>query len=374
MAIEVLAWVSYAIGSFLTDQLWLYKLIAGQDLNMPGIGESAMIPVLFPVSAILLPFGINLTYKLFTEGQDKAFLKSSFGSYISPELIDQMYESKSAPSLGGEEGYNTAFFSDIASFSTFSEKLTAPDLVELLNEYLNAMTNILLDNNGTLDKYIGDAIIAFYGAPVSLEDHEYLACLTCCQMNDKLEELRQKWKSEGDRWPEVVHSMRHRIGVNCGSLVTGNMGSDMRMNYTMMGDTVNLTARLESGAKQYGIETQVGEKIYEACKDKFTFRVIDLAIVKGRSEPSKNYELISEKGKEPEIYKELLPLWETAMKLYLGQDWDDAIKAFKKCDKLEEDYIGRPTTPSKLYIVRCEEFKNNSPGKDWDGSYKLTSK
>jgi adenylate cyclase len=142
----------------------------------------------------------------------------------------------------------------------------------------------------------------------------------------------------------------------------------------MMGDTVNLTARLESGAKQYGIETQVGEKIYEACKDKFTFRVIDLAIVKGRSEPSKNYELISEKGKEPEIYKELLPLWETAMELYLGQDWDDAAKAFKKCDKLEEDYIGRPTTPSKIYIVRCEEFKNNSPGKDWDGSYKLTSK
>ena len=174
-----------------------------------------MVPILFPVSAIVLPFGINLTYKLFTEGQDKAFLKASFGSYISPELIDQMYESKSAPSLGGEEGYNTAFFSDIASFSTFSEKLTAPDLVELLNEYLNAMTNILLDNNGTLDKYIGDAIIAFYGAPVEIKDHEYLACLTCCQMNDKLEELRQKWKSEGDRWPEVVHNMRHRIGVNC---------------------------------------------------------------------------------------------------------------------------------------------------------------
>ncbi|SVD08227.1 uncharacterized protein METZ01_LOCUS361081, partial [marine metagenome] len=253
MAVELIAWLSYSLGAYLTDYFWIFKIIAGYELNIPGIGESVMLPVLFPAAAIILPYGINLTYKLFTEGQDKAFLKASFGSYISPELIDQMYESKSAPSLGGEEGYNTAFFSDIASFSTFSEKLTASELVELLNEYLNEMTNILLGNKGTLDKYIGDAIIAFYGAPVQTEDHEYLACLTCCQMNDKLEELRQKWKSEGDKWPEVVHNMRHRIGVNCGSLVTGNMGSDMRMNYTMMGDTVNLTARLESGAKQYGI-------------------------------------------------------------------------------------------------------------------------
>jgi len=374
MAVELIIWVSYSIGAFLTDYLWLYKLIAGQNINVPGLGESAMIPILFPAASIILPYGINLTYKLFTEGQDKAFLKAAFGNYISPELIDEMFESKSAPSLGGEEGYNTAFFSDIASFSTFSEKLTASELVELLNEYLNEMTNILLGNKGTLDKYIGDAIIAFYGAPVQTEDHEYLACLTCCQMNDKLEELRQKWKSEGDKWPEVVHNMRHRIGVNCGSLVTGNMGSDMRMNYTMMGDTVNLTARLESGAKQYGIETQVGSKIYEATKDRFTYRMLDYAVVKGRSEPERTFELISEKGKEPEVYKELIPVWDKAIEYYTNQDWDDAIKVFKKCDKLEEEYIGRPTTPCKVYISRCEAFKDNSPGKDWNGAFKLTSK
>ena len=374
MAVELIIWVSYSIGAFLTDYLWLYKLIVGQNINIPGLGESAMIPILFPAASIILPYGINLTYKLFTEGQDKAFLKAAFGNYISPELIDEMFESKSAPSLGGEEGYNTAFFSDIASFSTFSEKLTASELVELLNEYLNEMTNILLGNKGTLDKYIGDAIIAFYGAPVQTEDHEYLACLTCCQMNDKLEELRQKWKSEGDKWPEVVHNMRHRIGVNCGSLVTGNMGSDMRMNYTMMGDTVNLTARLESGAKQYGIETQVGSKIYEATKDRFTYRMLDYAVVKGRSEPERTFELISEKGKEPEVYKELIPVWDKAIEYYTNQDWDDAIKVFKKCDKLEEEYIGRPTTPCKVYISRCEAFKENSPGKNWNGAFKLTSK
>jgi adenylate cyclase len=168
--------------------------------------------------------------------------------------------------------------------------------------------------------------------------------------------------------------MRHRIGVNCGSLVTGNMGSDMRMNYTMMGDTVNLTARLESGAKQYGIETQVGGKIYESVKDRFTFRMLDYAIVKGRSEPERTYELISAKGKEPEVYKKLLPLWDNAIELYTNQDWDKAIKAFEECNKIEEDYIGRPTTPCNVYIGRCEEFKENSPGKDWNGAFKLTSK
>ena len=380
MLLELVVWFSYSIGAFVGDYFWIFKtsgnfILQNQfPLNIPEMGGSTMIPVLFPAFSIILPYGLNLSYKLFTEGQDKAFLKASFGNYISPELIDQMYESKSAPSLGGKVGYNTAFFSDIASFSSFSEKLSAADLVELLNEYLNEMTNILLDNNGTLDKYIGDAIIAFYGAPVNIEDHEYLACLTCCQMNDKLEELRQKWKSEGDRWPEVVHNMRHRIGVNCGELVTGNMGSDMRMNYTMMGDTVNLTARLESGAKQYGIETQVGSKIHEITKDRFTYRMLDYAVVKGRTEPERTFELISEKGKEPEVYKKLIPLWDKAIDLYTNQKWDDAIKVFEECDELEEEYIGRPTTPCKVYILRCESFKENSPAEDWNGAFKLTSK
>ena len=387
IVVEIIVFISIALGSFTSDFLWIIKkaihllpmnIIENMGdwilINSPGIGESAMMPVVAPLAGIFLTYVGNVFYKFIREQKDKRYLKQTFGTYISPDLIDQMFDEKQVPTLGGEEGYNTAFFSDIASFSTFSEKLTAPDLVELLNEYLNAMTNILLDNNGTLDKYIGDAIIGFFGAPVELEDHEYLACLTICQMNNKLEELRQKWKSEGDRWPEVVHNMRHRIGVNCGSLVTGNMGSDMRMSYTMMGDTVNLTSRLESGAKQYGIESQVGEKIYEATKDRMTYRMLDYAIVKGRGKPERTYELISEKGKEPEAYNKLLPLWDKAIELYTNQKWDEAIKAFNICDDLEEKYIGRPTTPCKVYISRCEEFKVNSPGKDWDGSWILTEK
>ncbi len=371
----IISWLVFSFGLFVGDFSWVMKYFSDEYLLMPPkFNSSIQMPIMFPIASILITYAINLAYKLITEGQDKAFLKASFGSYISPELIDQMYESKEAPSLGGSEGHTTPFFSDIASFSTFSEKLSAEDLVLLLNEYLNEMTNILLNNNGTLDKYIGDAIIAFFGAPVKLDNQEYLACLTCCQMNEKLEELRMKWKSEGDRWPDIVHNMRHRIGVNCGSVVTGNMGSDMRMNYTMMGDTVNVTARLESGAKQYGIETQVGEKVYLATKEHFVYREIDYAIVKGRTQPSRTYELICEKGKESSSYKKLLPLWEEGLKNYNGQNWDKAIELFNQCNDLEEEYIGRPTTPSILYINRCNEFKKNPPKEDWDGSYKLTSK
>ena len=376
IVLEIITWLSYSIGSFLGDYFWLAGAVGLKNAPIPE-GDPILIPAVFPMVSVLLTYGINVGYKLISEGKDKAFLKSAFGNYISPELIDQMFDSKQEPVLGGQEGYNTAFFSDIASFSTFSEKLTASDLVELLNEYLNEMTNILLNNNGTLDKYIGDAIIAFFGAPVELDDHEYLACITCIQMNEKLEELRQKWKSEGDRWPEIVHNMRHRIGVNCGELVTGNMGSEMRMNYTMMGDTVNLTARLESGAKQYGIETQVGSKIYEATKDRITYRMLDYVVVKGRTEPERTYEMISEKGKEPEIYKQILPIWDEAINHYCAQEWDKAIEVFEKCDKLEEDYIGRPTTPCKFYIERCEDYKINPPvkeGEEWNGAFKMTKK
>ena len=313
-------------------------------------------------------------YNFLVVEKDKRFLKNTFSTYISPELIDQMYDNKEEPSLGGEEGYHTAFFTDIQSFSAFSEKLTASDLVELLNDYLTEMTDILLENKGTLDKYIGDAIVAFYGAPAPVDDHEYWACLTAVKMQERLAELREKWQGEGDRWPEIVHHMQNRIGVNTGSMVTGNMGSTMRMNYTMMGDTVNLAARLEASAKQYGVYIQVADDSYKACKDKFIWRDLDYVIVMGKSEPAQVFELISEAGKMPAGYDKLLPAYHEAVKLYRNQDWKKAIEAFKASDELEDMFPGRRTNPSRIYIPRCEHYRDNPPGDDWDGSWALTKK
>lgn len=313
-------------------------------------------------------------YNFLIVEKDKRFLKNSFGTYISPELIDKMYKSKEEPKLGGEEGYHTAFFTDIQSFSSFSEKLTASELVDLLNEYLTGLTDILIENKGTLDKYIGDAIVAFYGAPAPVEDHEYFACLTAIRMQERLAEMREKWRNEGDRWPEIVHNMQNRIGINSGSMVTGNMGSRMRMNYTMMGDTVNVAARLEASAKQYGIYIQVAETTYRAVKDKFVWRDLDLVRVMGKTEPVKVYELIGEMGNVSASSEKLLKAYHEALELYKEQDWKRAIEAFMAADKLEDMFSGRTTNPSRIYIPRCEYWKANPPGKDWDGVWTLTSK
>ena len=313
-------------------------------------------------------------YNFLVAEKDKRFLKDTFSTYISPELIDQMFDAKEEPQLGGEEGYHTAFFTDIQSFSAFSEKLTATDLVELLNDYLTEMTDTLLENKGTLDKYIGDAIVAFYGAPAPVDDHEYHACLTAVLMQERLSKMRDKWRDEGDRWPEIVHNMQNRIGINTGKMVTGNMGSTMRMNYTMMGDTVNLAARLESSAKQYGIYIQVANETYTPCKDKFTWRDLDFVRVMGKTEPAQVYELIAVAGKETEQDKTILKAYHEALELYRSQDWDKAKNAFKAADELEDMFPGRKTNPSRVYMPRCDRWKANPPGDDWDGIWTLTSK
>ena len=342
--------------------------------NLQFLNDLTMIEVVRPIMSIIGTFGGIFLYNYFGAEKDKRFLKNTFSTYISPELIDQMYESKEQPSLGGEEGYHTAFFTDIQSFSGFSEKLSAPDLVELLNDYLTEMTDILLQNKGTLDKYIGDAIVAFYGAPAPVDEHEYWSCLTAVKMQERLAELREKWQSEGDRWPEIVHNMQNRIGINTGKLVTGNMGSTMRMNYTMMGDTVNLAARLEASAKQYGIYIQVAEETYKACKDRFIWRDLDYVIVMGKTEPAQVFELIAEKEKMPKGYEKLLPAYNEALELYRNQSWEKAIDAFKASNELEDMFPGRTTNPSQIYIHRCEHYKDNPPGDNWDGSWALTKK
>ena len=341
---------------------------------MPEVGSSVLIPVIFPVASILVPYGFHLSYKLITESRNKKFLKDSFGQYISPDLIDQMFDEKKEPKLGGDPGYHTMIFSDIASFSVFSEKLEAESLLNLLNEYLTAMTNILINNKGTLDKYIGDAIVAFYGAPIEIDDQEYLACKTALSMNKKLEELRQKWKAEGSKWPEIVHNMQHRIGINAGKIVVGNMGSEMKLNCTMTGDQVNLTARLESSAKQLGITIQVGENIYEKVKDRFIFRDLGKVVVVGRNQSLNVYELISNIDGDNDKTSTLLDLFHKGLGFYYKQDWENAIKYFKESDEYEEKYIGRKTTPSQVFIKRSKEFKKNPPAKDWDGTYALDSK
>ena len=336
------------------------------------------IKLFFCLFSIVACYSWNTFVNFYLANKDKAFLKNAFGSYISPELIDEMYSSGEPPKLGGDSGIITAYFTDIQGFSTFSEKLNATELVELLNEYLTSMTDILLEDRGTLDKYEGDAIIAFFGAPMSLPDHATRSCKVALKMQKALVGLTKKWASEGEKWPKIVHSMKMRIGINTGEIVTGNMGSRDRMNYTMMGDSVNLAARLEEAAKQYGIFTQLSQFTKAEIEDGiFHFRQLDTIKVVGKSEPVTTYDLVGLVGETEDYLVELCQKFDQAITLYKEQKWDQAIGLFTETLVFEHkrfpDLLEK-TNPSKIYIERCENFRDVPPPPDWDGVYTLTSK
>ncbi|MFB0517209.1 MAG: CHASE2 domain-containing protein [Candidatus Neomarinimicrobiota bacterium] len=339
------------------------------------LGDLVVFEMVRPIIGIGGTFlSVNLYQYLVLE-KDKRFLRKTFSTYISPELIEQMVDSKHEPQLGGESGVRTAFFTDIQSFSSFSEILTAPQLVALLNEYLTAMTDILLKEGGTLDKFEGDAIVGIFGAPMPMDDHALRAIRTALGMQETLAGLRKKWGSEGKKWPELVHNMRMRIGINSGDFVTGNMGITSRMNYTMMGDVVNTAARLEASGKQYGIYIQCTTgSLNLAGPDAFEWREIDKVRVVGKSETVDTVEIMAWKGELPAALLEMRDLYQEGMALYRQRQWDRARQVFERSERLEEVFPKRPTTPSRVYIERCDHFKAHPPGADWDGSWTLTAK
>ena len=385
--LEIIVYVGIALGFFANDIWWILKITISSIIphsiydyfydsllvSLPRPGNSYVMPIIAPLAGIFFTYGSNVVFQFLHEQKDKKFLKETFGTYISPELIDEMYEQKQAPQLGGVQDYHTAFFSDIQNFSTFSEQLEPEKMVKLMNEYLTEMTEILLQHQGTLDKYIGDAIVAFYGAPAPVKDQEKKACSTALIMRNRLNKLRGKWKEEND-WPEIVYSMQHRIGLNSGQMVTGNMGSEMRMNYTMMGDTVNLAARLEPAAKQYGVYIIVGENIYEASNDEYVFRFLDFLSVKGKNIPVKTYELIDTKDQINKKSLNLIETFEKGLDYYFNQDWENALEYFQRSIELEDNFIGRNTNPSNVFIKRCSHFLKNPPNNDWNGVWRMTSK
>lgn len=354
-------------------------LIGGYTLASVMVFEAGnvWIELARPVLVMIFSFASIMAYRYMTEEKDRKFLHSTFKTYLAPELIDQMYTKHTFPKLGGEERVLSAYFTDIQSFSTFSEKLGSPTrLVELLNEYLTAMTDILLEHRGTLDKYEGDAILAFFGAPMPMEDHALQACKTALAMQKRLGDLRQQWADEGDKWPQIVHAMRMRIGINTGPITVGNMGTPTRMDYTMMGDAVNLAARLESAAKQYGVYTMISNYTHELVEGAFEVRQLDKIQVVGRSEPVVVYELLAEKGALPVEYETLLVQYNHALELYYNREWEQAEKLLVDLEPSEplRDIAPGGMSPSRRLLEYCRQCLSEPPGEDWDGVTRLTSK
>jgi adenylate cyclase len=218
-----------------------------------------------------------------TEESDKKRIKMMFGKYVSPVVVEKMMDKP--PELGGEDNDTTIFFSDIRSFTTLSETMSPQELVQLLNEYLTAMTDCVMEYRGTLDKYIGDAIMCFWGAPIPQEDHALLSCKCSLKQLEILNELNSKWPPE--------KQINIGIGLNSGVSTVGNMGSEGRMNYTVMGDNVNLASRLEGINKQYYTSIVISESTYNQVKDRGAIcRELDDIRVKGKKKPVRIYELV----------------------------------------------------------------------------------
>lgn len=323
------------------------------------------------------------------ENKEKQFIRNTFQQFLSEEVIEEIIDSGEMPELGGTERFITAYFTDIQGFSTFSEKIgSAGKLVDLLNEYLTVMTDVLkIKNKGTLDKYEGDAIIAFFGAPRLYEDHAKRACDTALDMQKNLLELRKKWVSEGNKWPQVVHEMHMRIGINTGNMVTGFMGTTTRKDYTMMGDEVNLAARLESIAKQYGAYIHVSKNTVDQLVEQkidglYIYRSLDIIRVVGKDEPVETFEFLAYANDDnATVLKKLISIWGLARKAYLAMEWDKAIELFNQCLEFEphlpERDPGSKTCPSQVYIKRCLAYKQNPPahaGEKWDGIFTATEK
>ena len=341
-------------------------------------------PITAPACAGFSTSFIGLAAMVVIEQKAKGRLKGMFGSYVSSELVDQMVESGEEPSLGGQETAITAFFSDVQAFSSFSELLSPTGLVDLMNEYLTAMTNILQDERGTLDKYIGDAIVAMYGAPIPMDDHAYQSVRTAILMQQRQIELRDKWAMEEGKWGKchgLVSKMQTRIGCNTGTATVGNMGALDRFNYTMMGDMVNLAARCESGAKAYGAYIMITEETKLASqktRDDIAFRYLDKIVVKGRKEAVSMFEPTGFMSELSQETQDCLDCFRQGIDKYLLQDWDGALSMFEKSKGLEPNKPGITPgvvdNPSMILIDRCQTMKENPPGDDWDGVYVMTSK
>ncbi|MDB6169695.1 MAG: adenylate/guanylate cyclase with Chase sensor [Verrucomicrobia bacterium] len=341
-----------------------------------------VLPVSYPLASVFTTSFVAMIWQLVSEERQKRRIKGMFGAYVSPQLVQRMVDSGEGPQLGGHKQDLTAYFSDIESFSKFSEMLDSEKLVELMNEYLSACTDILEEESGTVDKYIGDAVMAMFGAPVPINDHAYRACVASQRVQERLAALRLKWKAEGDRWPEIVSRMQSRIGLNSGATTVGNIGSRSRLNYTVMGDNVNLAARMESGAKQYGVRTMATEATKLGCEqhggDRVVFRYLDRIVVKGRSAPVPIYEIVGLKENLTEEMQECMEWFDRGMKHYLAQEWDRAKQCFERSASLEANRPGVTpgieSNPSLVFLDRCARMRQNPPGPGWDGTYMMPEK
>ncbi|MFC1556437.1 CHASE2 domain-containing protein [candidate division KSB1 bacterium] len=350
----------------LTGVLIALALLAGFLISAQILFQKfgLVINVFGPIIVIAVGYTSITVYNFFSEEKEKKMIRGIFSRYVTKSVVDELIKHPDMVKLGGEKKVLTVFFSDVAGFTTLSEKLEPEELVAHLNEYLTVMSNIILKYDGMIDKYEGDAIMAVFGTPVMYEDHAARACLVSLEMQDELVKLREKWREEGK--PELYV----RIGLNTGPMVVGNMGAADRLDYTVMGDSVNLGSRLEGANKQYGTYIMISESTLEAAKDTVEVRFLDSLRVKGKLKPVNVYEVLGKADDGlPDSMVKMREYYEMGIEKYLDKDWNAGIGHFEKVLEIKPD-----DGPAKVYVDRCIMYKENPPPSDWDGVFTMTTK
>ena len=319
-----------------------------------------------PLAIELIVFYLYLnTRNYIIEERERKKTKAAFSNYVNANVVDEVLKDPDMLKLGGTRKEVSVLFSDVRSFTTISEGLPPEELVSLMNEYLTEMTDLVLDYDGTLDKFIGDAVMAFWGAPINQKNHYELATLTAIDMNLKVNEMRPYFL---EKYNVPIHV---GIGISTGSAVVGNMGSISRFDYTMLGDTVNLGARLEGQTKNYGVELIISQTTYDYVNQWAATRFLDLIAVKGKTEPVKIYECPNRIKDCSEFYLEGLAKFNEAVDTYyMGRRFEEGIQVFKDLKK----YRDGDDKACDLYIDRCKNFLENPPDEDWNGVFVATSK
>jgi adenylate cyclase len=341
--LEILALLVFALAFFSAKQLW--------------------VPVASPAAAILLSYIGNSAQLLVSERRERRHVRQVFSQYVSKNVVDAMLASGQKPEFGGEKREITVLFSDVRGFTTYCEKHAPEVVVQRLNEYLTEMVEIVFRNQGTLDKFVGDELMALYGAPHYYEDHAERACVTACEMIANLREIQKRWSANAQDYFQIG------IGVNTGKMIVGNLGSQQKFDYTVIGDEVNLGARLEGANKQYWTSIIISESTFERVKPHARARELDLVRVKGKRKPVKIYELRSMNGL-PDIEEDLIiNVYQQGLEHYKNREWYKAITQFKRVLRYFPS-----DGPSRVYVARSLDFIENPPPLDWDGVYEFKTK
>jgi adenylate cyclase len=295
--------------------------------------------------------------------KERDFIKSTFERYVSYTVAEEIIKNPDMVRLGGQKKTLTMFFTDIGDFTNLSEMFSPKEVVNYLNDYFQGMCSAILEYNGTINRFQGDAIFAFWGAPIDQENHALLACQAALRCREFLSHLEEKCVARG------LPPRTYRFGINTGEVVVGNVGSSVRFEYTAIGNDVNIANRLEGANKHYGTQILISEKTYFLTKDMLIVRDIDIIRVVGNSKPIKVYELVAEKGQIDERKSRQLGHFEAGVRAYRARQWEEAISCFMQVLHLTPE-----DKPAKVYVQRCQEHQQMAPAQDWDGVYNLTEK